>query len=102
MSTSAPEALAPTATSVAVDDDEIVIELSDGRSVSVPLAWYPRLLHATKREREDFRLTGSGRGIHWPQIDEDISVESVLGGRPSMESPGSLKRWLQARGIKPA
>lgn len=97
MTTSATDTLAPAAIFVSVDDTSITIELSDGRTITAPLAWYPRLLSASKQERDDFRLTGRGRGIHWPQIDEDISVDSVLAGRPSMESAASLKRWLEQR-----
>jgi hypothetical protein len=83
-----------------IDDDALVIELDDGRSITAPLTWYPRLLHATRTELDDFRVSGGGRGIHWPRIEEDISVESVLKGQPSMESAASLKRWLEARLVR--
>jgi hypothetical protein len=89
-----PQALA---TSVAVTDDTLTVELSDGRSVSVPLTWYPRLLNATAEERLGWRLIAGGEGIHWPGIDEDISVASVIAGRPSSESAASLQRWLVGR-----
>ena len=85
------------ATSVTVTDDALVVELSDGRTVSVPLAWYPRLLHGTAGERRGWRLIGGGEGVHWPDLDEDISVEGLLAGRPSGESQRSLKRWLASR-----
>ena len=72
-------------------------ELSDGRSISVPLAWYPRLVHATEQQRDNWWLIGGGEGIHWPDLDEDISVEGLLVGRPSGESQQSLQRWLEAK-----
>ena len=89
---------APLATGVTVADDALVVELSDGRTLSVPLAWYPRLLHGAPAERGRWRLIGAGEGVHWPDLDEDISVEGLLAGRPSGESQRSLKRWLESRG----
>ncbi|HVR73411.1 MAG TPA: DUF2442 domain-containing protein [Planctomycetota bacterium] len=80
-----------------VKDDELVVHLDDGRVLSVPLAWYPRLFHGTPAEREDWRLIGRGEGIHWPRLDEDVSVENLLAGSPSTESQASLRRWLEAR-----
>jgi hypothetical protein len=65
--------------------------------VSVPLAWYPRLLHGQPQERNNWRLIGQGEGIHWPDLDEDISAENILLGQPSGESQRSLGRWLQSR-----
>ncbi len=85
------------ATCVQFSDDSMTVALDDGRALSVPLAWYPRLLHATKAEREDYELIGAGEGIHWPKLDEDISVEGLLAGRRSAESPASLAKWRQAR-----
>ena len=85
------------ATAVAVTDDSLALELADGRSISAPLAWYPRLFHGTAAERAHFRLIASGEGVHWPDLDEDISVEGILAGRPSGESPRSLQRWLESR-----
>jgi hypothetical protein len=87
----------PLATSASITDDTLTVELLDGRSVSVPLAWYPRLLHATGEERRTWRLIAQGEGIHWPDVDEDISVESLIAGRPSAESQKSLGRWLAGR-----
>jgi hypothetical protein len=87
----------PDAERVVINDDSLTVELSDGRSVSVPLTWYPRLLHATAAEREQWRLVGRGEGIHWNALDEDISVESVLAGKGSGESQSSLKKWLEKR-----
>jgi len=87
----------PAAVDVAVSDDALRVELADGRTVSVPLAWFPRLLHGTSAERADWRLIGCGQGIHWAALDEDISVEGLLAGRPSQESQQSLGRWLEKR-----
>ncbi len=75
----------------------MTVSLDDGRALSVPLAWYPRLLHGTKQEREEYELIGDGEGIHWPQLDEDISVEGLLAGKRSAESDASLARWLETR-----
>ncbi len=82
---------------ITVTEDTLTVELSDGRSISVPLAWYPRLVHGTPEERANWRLIGQGTGIHWPALDEDISVENLLMGRASGESQKSLKRWLAQR-----
>jgi hypothetical protein len=87
----------PHAVNVFVDENTLTVELDDGRTVSVPLAWYPRLFHANKEERQNWRLIGKGHGIHWENVDEDISVEGILAGRPSGESQTSLKKWLEAR-----
>jgi hypothetical protein len=84
-----------------VSEDTLSVELADGRTIAVPLDWYPRLAHATTEERTSWRLIGRGRGIHWPKIDEDISVANLLAGQPSAESQLSFKRWLAGR-IKPA
>ena len=73
------------------------VVLADGRSVSAPLAWHPRLQHATAAERNHWRLIADGEGIHWPDLDEDISVENLLAGKRSGESTRSLQRWLDAR-----
>jgi len=97
MSTSANEILLPTAEDVKVTRNALKVDLSDGRMISVPLTWYPRLLHATTEERENWRLIGRGRGIHWEDIDEDISVEGLLAGHRSGESQMSLKKWLEKR-----
>ena len=73
------------ASSVACTDDEITVVLTDGRSLSVPIVWFPRLAKANALQRADYELLGNGEGIHWPQIDEDISVSGLLAGRPSVE-----------------
>ena len=76
------------------------VDLSDGRSISVPIAWFPRLLHSTEQERNNWRLIGRGQGIHWEDIDEDISIEGLIAGRPSGESQESFKQWLAKRSEK--
>jgi hypothetical protein len=85
------------AESVSFSEDSMVVQLDDGRKLSVPLAWYPRLFHGTQQERERFELIGEGEGIHWPDLDEDISVEGLLAGRRSAESDASLAKWLGKR-----
>lgn len=97
MSTLAIELRVAKAQDVKVTDDELIVALSDGRTISVPLVWYPRLLHGSKEEREKWRLIGDGQGIHWPELDEDISVEHLLAGIPSRESQKSLQKWLARR-----
>ncbi|MCA1727905.1 MAG: DUF2442 domain-containing protein [Actinobacteria bacterium] len=79
---------------VIVTEDALTVELSDGCSISVPLAWYPRLVHGTSEERSNWRLVGQGTGIHWLALDEDVSADNLLAGRASGESQRSLKRWL--------
>ena len=97
MSISANEMEVPNAENVTITEDTLSVDLSDGRTISVPLAWFPRLLQSTTEERNNWRLIGKGRGIHWEDIDEDISVEGLLAGRPSGESQSSLKKWLDRR-----
>jgi hypothetical protein len=75
----------------------LVVALTDGRRLTVPLAWYPRLLHGTREEREHYELIGEGEGIHWPDLDEDISVEGLLAGRRSQECDESLQKWMKTR-----
>lgn len=82
---------------VSVVDDALAVELVDGRTISVPVAWYPRLAQGNATERSDWRLIGEGEGIHWPDLDEDISVEGLLAGRRSGESQASFRRWLETR-----
>ena len=82
---------------VSLTDDALVVELVDGRTITVPLTWYPRLAHGTPAERANWRLIGEGEGIHWPDVDEDISVEGLLAGRRSGETQASLHRWLESR-----
>jgi hypothetical protein len=78
---------------VEVTGDELAVFLSDGRSVHVPLAWYPRLAHSRPVDRQVYRLMGHGQGIHWPNIDEDISLENIVRGQASGESEQSFARW---------
>jgi hypothetical protein len=82
-----------------VTEDELVVELVDGRTIAIPLAWYPRLFHGTKKERKNWRLIGEGEGIHWPDLDEDISIEHLLAGVPSGESQRSFQKWLDERAV---
>jgi hypothetical protein len=84
-----------------VSDDSLTAQLSDGRRISVPLAWYPRLLHATPEERNHWRLIGGGEGVHWPDLDEDVSAANLVLGQPSGESQSSLGRWLETRQAAP-
>lgn len=89
----------PGAENVTVTEDTLSVDLSDGRTLEVPLAWFPRLLHASREERNHWRLIGKGQGIHWEEIDEDISVEGLLAGKPSGESQKSFERWLSERSV---
>jgi hypothetical protein len=82
---------------VAITDDSLTVDLADGRTLSVPLAWFPRLVQGTAEERTHWRLIGRGEGIHWPDLDEDVSIEALLAGRGSSESQVSLQRWLGTR-----
>ena len=82
---------------VNVTDDALTVDLADGRTISVPLVWYPRLLHATAEERSHWRFIGDKVGMHWPDLDEDISVENIVLGKPSGESQRSFQRWLEER-----
>lgn len=97
MSTLAIELEIPEAMNVHVSTDTLSVELRDGRSISVPIDWYPRLTHATDQERSNWRIIGKGHGIHWEDLDEDISVKNLLAGIPSGESQTSFKKWLDAR-----
>ncbi len=97
MSISGVEIRIPGVETVRVTEDTLSVDLSDGRTISVPLAWFPRLVHATPAERNNWRLIGKGHGIHWEDIDEDISVEGLLAGKPSGESQAAFKKWLNKR-----
>jgi len=102
MNTSPADTTLAEAQSVAVSDDSVTVELADGRTLSVPISWYPRILHATSDERNHWELLGNGIGIHWPELDEDISVQGLLAGRRSGESAKSLEKWLAARARRSA
>ena len=97
MSFSSVEKSHVTAIDIEVNGDTLTVDLSDGRTLGVPLAWFPRLCHATIKERGTWRLIADGRGIHWPSIDEDISVTGLLAGQASMESQTSFEKWLAGR-----
>ena len=97
MSSSRIDLDAPSATSDTVRSGSRTAALSDGRCISVPLDWYPRLLHVTPEERDHRELHAGGGHIHWLDLDEGLSIEGLLAGRPSQESRKSLMRWLTAR-----
>jgi hypothetical protein len=87
----------PRVIQAAVTDDTLSVDLDDGRTLSVPIGWYPRLAHATPAERANVQINGAGFGVHWPDLDEDIGVEGRLLGIRSIESPESFERWLKKR-----
>jgi hypothetical protein len=97
MTTSSLATETPAAKRVRVTDEALIVELRDGRTVSVPLKWYPRLAEGRPSERRKWELIGPGIGIHWPALDEDISIEGLLLGLPSGESGASLQRWRASR-----
>lgn len=82
---------------VTVTDDTLAVDLEDGRTIAVPIGWYPRLANGTPEERANFEISGAGYGLHWPDLDEDIGVEGLLLGKKSRESQASFERWLQRR-----
>jgi hypothetical protein len=87
----------PIAVDLAISTNSVTVELNDGRKVSVPLNWYPRLVNATNSERRNWKLLGGGYAIEWPDLDEHIGIEGLLAGRASGESAKSFKRWLDSR-----
>ncbi|MBN2542154.1 DUF2442 domain-containing protein [bacterium] len=97
MSTLTTEKEITRALKISFTDDSLVVELEDGRTVMVPISWFPRLQDGNQKERSNWRLIGRGEGIHWPDLDEDISVDNLLSGQPSGESQRSLKKWLESR-----
>jgi hypothetical protein len=97
MSISAIEIQEPRAQNVQVSAESLIVDLTDGRTLTVPLAWYPRLLHGNERERANLEIIGDGAYIHWPDLDEDLTVVGLLAGRRSGESLASLKKWLASR-----
>ncbi len=97
ISTSPTDTVEARAQQVVVSNDVLMVDLLDGRTISVPLAWYPRLAHGSDTERTHWRFIGQGEGIHWPDLDEDISIDGLLAGRRSGETQASLRRWLAGR-----
>jgi Protein of unknown function (DUF2442) len=87
----------PRIISVTVTDDTVSVDLEDGRTLAVPIGWYPRLAHGTPAERAHVQISGAGYGMHWPELDEDISIEGLLVGKQSTESAASFERCLQRR-----
>jgi hypothetical protein len=85
---------------VVVTDDTLSVDLEDGRTVAIPIGWYPRLAYSSPAERANFQISGAGYGIYWPDLDEDIGVEGLLLGKKSNESQVSFERWLERRRIK--
>ena len=88
----------PLALQVSVTDENLIVGLVDGRSLTVPLSWYPRLLKASQKERQNWQLLGDGYAIEWIDLDEHIGIEGLLAGRKSGESHSSFERWLSIRG----
>jgi hypothetical protein len=82
---------------VTVTNDTLSVDIEDGRTIVVPIGWFPRLAHGTPAEIANFQISGSGYGIHWPDLDEDIGIEGLLLGKKSAESPSSLEKWLKKR-----
>ena len=82
---------------LSITEEALTVDLVDGRTIIVPLAWSPRLWHGTIEERSHFEIVGDGAYIHWPDLDEDLTVAGLLAGRHSGESPESFKKWLDAR-----
>lgn len=91
------ENIATSASKIEFKIHSFTVFLMDGRTITIPLVWYPRLLHATESERENCELIGDGEGIHWPDLDEDLSVEGLMAGRKSAENLISLEKWLVKR-----
>jgi len=94
------ETVRPRGQQAKITEEALIVDLVDGRTITVPLAWYPRLVHANTAERNNWRFIGSNEGIHWPDLDEDISIENLALGKPSGESQTSFRRWLQERSKK--
>lgn len=101
MSSSAIDIQEARARSVNVNDEAVTVDLVDGRTIIVPLVWFPRLWHGTPMERSHMEIFGDGTYIHWPDLDEDLTVAGLLAGRQSAESPGSLRAWLASRKTAP-
>jgi len=100
MSSSVAEIQEARAQSARLSDEALTVDLVDGRTIIVPLAWFPRLWHGTPQERSHFEVFGDGAYIHWPDLDEDLTVAGLLAGRQSGETPQSLEKWLVSRKAK--
>ncbi len=100
MNSSAIETQEARARQVSVTEEALTVDLMDGRTITVPLVWYPRLWHGTREERNHVEVVGDGTYLHWPSLDEDLTVAGLLAGHRSGESPQSLKQWLEARQAK--
>jgi len=100
MNSSVTEIQEARANTVEVSDDALRVDLVDGRTIIVPLVWYPRLWNATSGERNHVEILGDGAYLHWPELDEDLTVAGLLAGKRSGESAESLRKWLKAREIK--
>ena len=87
----------PIAIEVTVTEERLIVGLADGRSIAIPLEWYPRLTHGSPEERQNWQLLGDGYAIEWPDLDEHIGIEGLLAGRRSSESKTSLDHWLATR-----
>ena len=101
MSSSVLEIQEARAQHISVSDDALQIDLTDGRTIIAPLMWYPRLWHGSPAERSNYKIIGDGKYIHWPELDEDLTVSGVLAGYRSAESAKSLKKWLNGRSNHP-
>ena len=99
MSSSGVDTQEARAQSLSLSDDALSVDLFDGRTVIVPLVWYPRLWHGSEQERSNFEIFGEGTYIHWPDLDEDLTVAGLLEGKRSGESATSLKKWLASRSL---
>jgi hypothetical protein len=97
MTSSTVDTPTPLARVVEITDEMLTVGLTDGRTISVPLAWYPRLSHGSDAEKNNWRFIGGGRGLHWPDLDEDISIQNLLAGNRSGESQQSFQKWLESR-----
>ena len=97
MSSSTIDTAVPRAVFLTILEDRLELQLEDGRGLSIPLVWFPRLLRGTEKERRNWLWIGNGTGIHWPELDEDLSVAHLLAGHRSRESAKSLEAWLKER-----
>jgi uncharacterized protein DUF2442 len=102
MSSLAIETQEARAMSATVSGEALSVYLRDGRTIIVPLAWFPRLWNGTPKERNRFEIAGDGAYLHWPDLDEDLTVQGLLSGRRSLESPQSLRKWLASRKARAA